>query len=92
MNKKTNDLVLALSILGTLLVCAGLLQLINNTQNNTLAIAKSLVYHVCNESRISPTLNEHECGSLQDQYHLEFLCQQNNMMPNTYCWVEKAGS
>ena len=48
-----------------------------------------LVYAVCNESRMSPSIKEHGCAALQDQLHLEFLCQQNNTDPDTHCWVEE---
>ena len=47
------------------------------------------VYAVCNTSRISPTINETECGQLQDKWHIEFLCRDNNTDPNNVCWTEQ---
>lgn len=47
------------------------------------------VYAVCNESRISLTITEKECGQLQDLWHIEFLCKANNTDPANVCWTEK---
>lgn len=47
------------------------------------------VYAVCNESRISPTITETECGQLQDKWGIEFLCQANNTDPQNHCWTEQ---
>lgn len=48
----------------------------------------ALVYSVCNQSRISPTITEGECGRLQDKWNIEFICAANNQNPNTRCWTE----
>lgn len=50
--------------------------------------AKQLVFNVCNESRISPTIDERGCADLQEQLNMEFLCDGNNTNVNTHCWVE----
>ncbi len=49
---------------------------------------KQLVYAICNESRISSTIDERGCADLQDQLNMEFLCMDNNTSPSNYCWVE----
>lgn len=49
---------------------------------------RDLVYQVCNESRISATISERGCADLQDQLHMEFLCEQANDRPDNHCWVE----
>lgn len=46
------------------------------------------VYNVCNASRISKTISEHDCGDLQDKTNTEFLCNANNDLSTNYCWVE----
>lgn len=46
------------------------------------------VYTICNESRLSPTIHEEQCGNIQDATHTEFLCASNNTSPATHCWVE----
>lgn len=48
-----------------------------------------LVYQVCNESRISLSINERGCGDLQDQLHMEFVCEHNNTDPDNHCQVEE---
>lgn len=50
--------------------------------------AKRLVYSVCNDSRMSPTITEQQCGDLQDQTGTEFLCEEANTSPTNICWVE----
>lgn len=49
---------------------------------------RDIVFQVCNTSRISPNINETECGNLQDKWGKEFLCRVNNADPNNFCWVE----
>lgn len=47
------------------------------------------VYSICNESRMSPVINETECGNAQDLTNTEFLCEQANTLPTNHCWVEE---
>lgn len=56
--------------------------------SGSVTTAKQLVYSVCNESRISATINETQCGDMQDETNTEFLCEANNTSPINYCWVE----
>ncbi len=49
---------------------------------------KQVVYDYCNNSRISDVASERTCGELQDFYHMEFLCDENNKDVGTHCWVE----
>lgn len=48
-----------------------------------------LIYHVCNESRVSRTINEKECGELQDRFGKVFLCERHNMNVDNHCWVAR---
>jgi len=48
----------------------------------------STVYAICNESRISATINETQCGDIQDSTQTEYLCKENNSLSTTYCWTE----
>lgn len=50
------------------------------------------VYDVCNDSRISATISENNCGYLQDRYNMEFICKENNTSVNNMCWVEYKGT
>jgi len=44
------------------------------------------VYNACMRARAEINMfSENYCGALQDEYHMEFLCNQ----VNTKCWVEK---
>jgi hypothetical protein len=56
---------------------------------STRVVPADLVYEVCNESRISIAIKEDGCADLQDQLHMEFLCEQNNISPTNHCWVEE---
>lgn len=47
-----------------------------------------VVYAVCNSSRTTPNVSERECARLQEQWHREFMCVDNNDSPDNYCWVE----
>lgn len=55
-------------------------------------VSKSdIVYGYCNNSRIEdePKTSEQTCGDLQDFYHVEFLCTDNNKEVGNTCWVEE---
>ena len=42
---------------------------------------------VCNQAHKEiNSFSENYCGELQDQYNLEFLC--NDDRPSSHCWVE----
>lgn len=55
------------------------------------AYNEAIVYDICQQSRISPTIDERGCADLQDQLGYEYLCQANNMSVNNHCWVERKG-
>jgi hypothetical protein len=55
----------------------------------TNQIKNDMVFATCNQARVSPTINEKECGRLQDVWNREFLCSSNDTNPNTHCWVEQ---
>lgn len=67
----------------SLVLAAGMLSM------STRVVPADLVYRVCNESRMSLTIDERGCADLQDQTNTEFLCQQNNNDPANHCWVEE---
>lgn len=46
------------------------------------------VYDVCNNSRVTDMYSEQTCGDVQDFYHIEFLCTDNNKLTTNQCWVE----
>lgn len=47
------------------------------------------VYTVCNNSRQElDSEAEQACGDAQDATNTEFLCEANNMLPTTHCWLE----
>lgn len=48
-----------------------------------------LVYETCQQSRMSPTIDERGCADLQDQLGYEYLCKANNASADNVCWVEK---
>lgn len=56
--------------------------------SGSVTTTKQLVYDVCNESRLSASINETQCGDMQDETNTEFLCEANNTSPTNYCWVE----
>lgn len=44
------------------------------------------VYNACMKARAEYSqFSENYCGALQDDYHMEFLCNQ----VNTKCWLEE---
>ncbi len=50
------------------------------------------VYSVCNAARQQhDAASELRCGELQDMTNTEFLCEANNNLPSTRCWVEIRG-
>ncbi len=76
----------AIAIIAGTLLGTSIGLVINNARSEAESRA---VYKVCNESRISSTIDEKGCGELQDALHYEFLCETNNTNPATHCWVEK---
>lgn len=77
------------TLIGVLVVGAALAWSMVAVHNSATTRAKvAMVYQVCNESRISPTIDERGCGDLQDQTHTEFLCDANNVLVSNHCWVE----
>jgi hypothetical protein len=57
-----------------------------------LNLQEQNVFDVCNDSRISKDISENNCGTLQDNYDMEFICKQNNNSVNNLCWVEYKGN
>ena len=70
---------------GLLAVAIILLAVAYHNANNP----KNVVYDYCNNSRISDMTSEQTCGDLQDFYHMEFLCTDNNNKIDNKCWVEE---
>lgn len=58
---------------------------INNAATQS---ASEQVYAVCQQSRLSPTIDERGCADLQDQLHVEYLCDHNNNLESNHCWTE----
>lgn len=53
------------------------------------AYNEAIVYDICQQSRISPTISEDGCAQIQDALGYEYLCQANNASPDNHCWVER---
>jgi hypothetical protein len=46
-------------------------------------------YTACQHSRIDNTVSEEQCGRMQDDNKLEYLCTQRNDSKDNHCWVEE---
>lgn len=47
------------------------------------------VYNVCNHARTElDGESRAQCGEAQDSTHSEFMCDRDDMLPSTHCWVE----
>lgn len=50
------------------------------------------VYNACMKAHDEAVLNmfdENYCGALQDEYNMEFVCESQDMKPETKCKVEE---
>lgn len=48
------------------------------------------VYNACNRARQEINMfTENYCGALQDDYKLKFVCESQDMKPETKCNVEE---
>lgn len=47
------------------------------------------VYAICNQARTQLSgASEQQCGEAQDRTSTEFMCEHNNSLTSTHCWVE----
>lgn len=74
------------SILITLIITVGAC-VISYMGGQTVS-PKKVIYDVCQASRMHDFVSEQTCGDLQDYYHAEYLCKENNKKADNKCWVE----
>lgn len=80
MTRKTKALVIALVLM---VLAAGYLNRPQTAANQR----KVQVYNACikaHDEVVLDMFDENYCGALQDEYNMDFLCNQ----ANTKCWVE----
>lgn len=56
---------------------------INSAINN-----QRIVFEACQNSRMGKGISENTCGEMQELYHAEYICKENNSSPSNVCWVE----
>lgn len=77
-----------LFIIGGMLVLFPILFITNVNQSRDTAHAQD-VYSICEQSRLSATIDEQQCAAIQESTGFEYLCANNNNLSNNHCWVEK---
>lgn len=90
MKTRRDNNVLVLVVLFPLLIITVTIFMFNLQYNARKEAESHAIYQVCNQARISPTIDERGCADLQDVLHYKFLCADNNTNPTTHCWVERS--
>lgn len=87
MNDNERLTMVLFGLLGMLIACVVFAGFVNARAEESTN-KHDYVYTVCNNSRLSPTINERECADLQAELDVEFICEQRNDLVTNTCWTE----